>query len=407
MRSAGLMAIKDALRQAGGDVRVVGGAVRDGLLGRPVEDIDCATTLAPLALIDALRQAGIAFAPTGLAHGTVTAIVDRKGYEITTLRRDVRSIDGRHAEVVYTDDWQEDAARRDFTFNAMSLLDDGAVADFFGGFEDLKVRRVRFIGDPEARIREDSLRILRAFRFASFLSLSDGAAFIDEKGLAACADLAPLMANLSVERVWKETGALLRAPNPAPSIRLMVENGVMPHVLKEGASVLCLERMLKAEALFGLQEGRGARRLAALLNGDRTLCEGVAGRLRLSSHERDALVGIAILSDALSSKPDSAVLRNFFYDHGKERVADACCLSFALGRLTDLSFLEGPMQAWAVPPVFPLRGADLLERGVPSGIAMGKTLRDVEVWWRANDFAPDRRACLERALESIVIKTKE
>ena len=269
-----LRAVLDALPRA----RLVGGCVRDALADRPVADVDLATPDPPDDVIAALARAGLKSAPTGLQHGTVTAIADHRGFEVTTLRRDVAT-DGRHAEVAWTDDWQEDAARRDFTVNAMSMSRDGALFDYFGGADDLRDGRIRFVGDPAARIAEDYLRILRFFRFQARYGrhAPDGAT------LAALREGVDGLSILSPERIWSECKRILLAPDPAASLRLMAELGVLAAILPEVTGTAALERLIASGA-----PADPILRLAALAPGP-----GVADRWRLSTAERTALDALA------------------------------------------------------------------------------------------------------------------
>ncbi len=262
------------------EARVVGGAVRDTLAGRLVTEIDLATPREPEQVVHTLKAAGIRAVPTGLDHGTVTAVVDGRGFEITTLRRDVET-DGRHATVAFTDDWRADAARRDFTINALSMTRDGAVFDYFDGIADLRAGRVRFVGDPATRIAEDYLRILRFFRF--FSRYATGAA--DHAALSAIRAGVLGLGGLSAERVWSELSRILSAPDPCTAVGLMAELGVLAAVLPEGADPARLARLIAAGA-----PPDPLLRLAALLTGD-TLA--LAARLRLSVAERDRLAGFA------------------------------------------------------------------------------------------------------------------
>ena len=258
---------------------MVGGAVRDTLAGRAVADIDLATPRTPEQVTEALQAAGIRAVPTGLDHGTVTAVSDGRGFEVTTLRRDVET-DGRHAVVAFTDDWRADAARRDFTINAMSMTRAGEVFDYFGGIGDLRAGILRFVGDPATRIAEDYLRILRYFRFfARYCRRS-----ADPAALAAIRAGVPGLASLSVERVWSELARILSAPDPRPPSRLMAELGVLAAVLPEGADPARLARLVEAAA-----PADPLLRLAALLTGD---AAALAARLRLSASERDRLVAL-------------------------------------------------------------------------------------------------------------------
>ena len=259
---ADLAALVAALDPAGeGLVRWVGGAVRDTLLGLPVKDIDMATRLVPEAVVERLTAAGIRSVPTGIAHGTITALTGGGPVEITTLRRDV-STDGRHATIAFSDNWQEDASRRDFTINALYAdPGDGAISDFFGGLDDLAARRVRFIGDARARIAEDYLRILRYFRFQARY----GSEPADAEAESAIADLAAGLRGLSRERVGWEWMRLLAHPDPAATVRRMGDLGVLAHVLPE-ADPAALPPLIAAEQASGIAPDP-LRRLAALLPG--------------------------------------------------------------------------------------------------------------------------------------------
>ena len=291
-----LVAIMAALPEA----RLVGGCVRDALSGQRVSDVDLATPRRPEEVKAALERAGLRAAPTGLDHGTITAVSGGRGFEITTLRRDVET-DGRRAVVAFTDDWRQDAARRDFTINAMSMTRDGAVYDYFGGVADLAAARVRFVGDPATRIAEDYLRILRFFRFYARYHRGDP----DPVTLAAIRDGVSGLASLSAERVWAELVRILAAPDPGRAVSLMARLGVLDAVLPEGADPARLARLIASGA-----PPDPLLRLAAVLTGD---AEHLADRLRLSGAERTRLL-------ALRSPPwpdpqaDDAELRRMLAD---------------------------------------------------------------------------------------------
>ena len=278
------------------EARIAGGAVRDTLAKRPVADIDLATPRRPDQVVAALTEAGIRAVPTGIDHGTVTAVSDGRGFEITTLRRDVQT-DGRHAVVDFTDDWRADAARRDFTINALSMTRGGAVFDYFGGIGDLHAGVVRFVGDPARRIAEDYLRILRFFRFhARYASGPPDAAAV-----AAIRVGVPGLARLSAERVWSELARILAAPDPRGAVALMAELGVLAMVVPEGADPERLARVVAAGA-----PADPVLRLAALLVGD---AEAFAARLRLSSAERERLVALRAAPLARPDADDAALRR--------------------------------------------------------------------------------------------------
>ena len=352
--------------------RVVGGAVRDALLHRPVADIDMATPLPPGEAAAVLRAGGIKVVPTGLAHGTVTAVVDGRGFEITTLRQDVQT-DGRHAVVAFTADWRGDALRRDFTINAMSMTRDGSVFDYAGGLVDLRARRVRFVGDPATRIREDYLRILRYFRFQSRY----GSTPPDADTIAALRGGIPGLARLSIERVWMELRRILLAPDPVAGISLMAELGVLAAVAPE----------LDPAPLAALQ-ARGAPvdpilRLSAMLTGDPAA---FAERMKLSNEERDRLVRLRSVPVPAADADDDA-LRRLLADHLRDD-------------LIDRSWLAGTpavvrARLAALPqPVFPLQGRDVLHLGLAHGPQVGALLRTVRAWWMAGGAVADRATCL-------------
>ncbi len=367
---ADLAALVAALDPAGeGLVRYVGGAVRDTLLGIAVKDIDMATPLEPPAVIERLKAAGIRSVPTGLAHGTVTAVLEGGPVEITTLRRDV-STDGRHATVAFSTDWQEDAARRDFTINALYADPEGlTVHDYFGGLDDLAARRLRFIGAPQDRIREDYLRILRYFRFqARFGSLP-----ADPEAEAACSALAPGLKGLSRERIASELLMLLALPDPAPTVARMAELGILPVILPE-ANAAALPPLIAAEQAHAIAP-EALRRFAALLPADAAIAEQVGARLRLSIAQRKHLAAVCA-----RTVPEEAP-RPLAYRVGREAARD---------RLLIGAQSIAPLAGWDVPK-FPLKGGMIVARGVSAGPDVARILRAVEARWVAEGFPNDAR----------------
>jgi poly(A) polymerase len=364
---------------------VVGGAVRDALLGRKVGDIDLATTLPPEHVMDILAKAGFKTVPTGIAHGTITAVVDHIGYEITTLRRDVET-DGRHAQVAFTDNWREDAARRDFTFNALYVDAERNLYDYFNGVEDAKAGRVRFIGDARARIREDVLRILRFFRFYAFFGKGDA----DAEALAACRELANLIPNLSAERIAHEFTKLLAAENPLPALQLMNDCGVTRQFLPEVSDLSRLYALLETEKRYGIAP-MALVRFAATLPSDGKIASAVAARLKLSNRDAETLRGLAELPNLLRDNRTPAALRRMINQYGKENCRAAMLLN---GR--EISDALATIAAWE-SPVFPIKGEDIVKLGLPQGPRIGEILRAVEKWWISGDFRADRTACLEQA----------
>ncbi|MFV0624606.1 CCA tRNA nucleotidyltransferase [Sphingomonas sp. ac-8] len=366
----GLTELAEALGGDAGDARFVGGAVRDTLLGMPVADLDVATRHAPQDVLARLKVAGIRAVPTGLQHGTITAVLESGPVEVTTLRRDVAT-DGRHATVAFTDDWREDAARRDFTMNALYAdMTGGGITDYFDGIADLRAGRVRFIGDPLRRIAEDHLRILRFFRFlARFGDVPD------PEGLAACVARANDLMALSRERVADELLKLLVARSAVETVRLMQTQGIFVPVLPEidAAQVDRFERLAAREAASGVAPD-AIRRLVALVPGD--ALDSIGARLKLSNAQRKRLA-LAADTDGTGSP------RALAYRIGQEGAIDRLLLSDdgeAAAAIADLS-------DW-VRPQFPLTGGALVARGIGKGPDVARTLRHIEDQWIAEGF-PD------------------
>lgn len=354
------------------NLRWVGGAVRDTLLGAPVKDVDAATPLRPASVIDRCRAAGIRVAPTGVDHGTVTAVLEDGPVEVTTLRRDVAT-DGRRATVAFADDWREDAARRDFTINALYVHPETLeISDWFGGLADLEARRVRFIGEAEARIREDHLRILRFFRFHARFGNAP-----DAEALAACAALAGALKGLSRERIGGELLALLALPDPAETVRLMAAAGVLAVVLPEAREreLLALERLGESERKQGAAPDP-LRRLAALVPAVPALAEAVAARLRLSRQQRARLVCAA---ERRADDRDNP--RALAYREGLACARDRLLLA---GEDTAL------LAKWEVPQ-FPLKGGQIVARGVAAGPEVARIMQAVEKRWVEEGFPGSER----------------
>ena len=367
--------------------RLVGGVVRDLLAGRRVADIDMAIPLPPEQVMASLRAAGVVAVPTGLSHGTVTAVVEGQPCEITTLRRDVQT-DGRHAVVVWTDDWQQDAARRDFTINALFLDQAGRLYDWFGGQEDLRAGCVRFVGDAQSRIEEDALRILRFFRFQA--RYGTGAPTSDT--LAVIAQRANLLAGLSVERVWSELRQILALPQVMPVMRLMAQAGVLAVILPEGVT---LERLA---ALESCQPPADALlRLAALTKAPAAL----ATRLKLSRAETARLRCIARAGApdgplARLKDDDTApdILRNLLVDAPPDCLMAGLWLCQAQNPAAAQVFVALRQRLSALDvPVFPLAGRDALAMGVAPGPAVGKVILQVKQWWRQGGCTASAQAC--------------
>jgi poly(A) polymerase len=358
------------------EARIAGGAVRDTLAKHKVADIDLATPRRPEQVIAALNQAGIRAVPTGIDHGTVTAVSGGRGFEVTTLRRDVLT-DGRHAVVDFTDDWRADAARRDFTMNALSMTRDGAVFDYFGGIGDLHAGLVRFVGDPATRIAEDYLRILRFFRFHARYASGPP----DGPAVAAISAAVPGLARLSAERVWSELVRILAAPDPREAVALMARLGVLAAVISEGADPARLARLVAAAA-----PADPLLRLAALLAGDPVA---FAARLRLSAAERERLV--ALRSTPLAHPAaDDATLRRLLADTDPALLVDRTWLEGETG--PEWPALRARLASMP-RPVFPLEGRDVLALGLPPGPHVGTLLREVREWWLQGGCRADAAAC--------------
>ena len=374
-----------ALTAEGDEARFVGGCVRDALVGRNIRDIDIATPLSPQRVTELLKKAGLKAVPTGIDHGTITAVADKTGVEVTTLRLDVET-DGRRAKVEFTDDWKADAARRDLTINALFADAEGKVHDYFGGLEDLAAGRVRFVGDPRQRIIEDYLRLLRFFRFHADYAT---AAF-DDAAVAAAKELAPNLKSLSGERLRQETLRLLIARRGPEVWGDMLSLGIVQHYLPWATSLDRLRTVVELEQSHRLAPDP-IRRLAALTM---TGCgREVAECLKLSRAEGDRIIELDATRDPFDAASPQAVRRQI-YAHGNDGARDRLLLDWAdrIDRAAGESALT-VIESWPRPR-FPLKGADLVKLGLPEGPRVGEILGKAETWWIERDFAPDRAACL-------------
>jgi poly(A) polymerase len=385
MRDPAALAVMAALEAARpGAARYVGGAVRNALTGHPVQDVDIATSLTPDAVTTALQAAGIKAVPTGVDHGTVTAVADRRPFEITTLRHDVET-DGRRAVVAFTESWQEDAARRDFRLNALYADPDGTIHDFHGGVDDALAGRIVFIGEARDRIIEDYLRILRFYRFHAWY----GRGPLDAEGQAACAALKGGMSQLSAERVWKELKKLLAAPDPSEALTAMSEAGVLAAILPAPADpALALAAIpLTADPLL---------RAAALIGADAGAATALSDAMKVSKAERARLE--AACAAPLAPGLPGSELRAAVWRNGADAAADRLALGAAAGRgqADALDADLAAIRAWQ-PPAFPLKAADLIAAGYERGPVLGETLRRLENDWIASDFTLDRDQLLARA----------
>jgi poly(A) polymerase len=373
-----LRRVVEALRLDGKPPRIVGGAVRDALLAIDVADVDLATPLVPEEVIERLESAHIKAVPTGIEHGTVTAVCDSRTFEITTLRRDV-STDGRRATVEFSTDWKEDAARRDFTINALSADPETLeIFDYFDGLVDLKNRHIRFIGDAEQRIAEDHLRILRLFRFHARF----GKGAIDTEALAAAAKHASKLMALSRERIADELRKLLSVSSPAGAVRAMLDAGIfayfLPEVLPNSGDIL--SDLHGRETIAGVVPS-AARRLGAMLPADPVMVDKIAARLKLSNRMRADLVQLA------ANRATGKTARQLAYSVGLENARDIVLLSYADDRWAqELDSLDG----WSVPEL-PIKGGELIDKGLRAGPVVARTLQAIEAQWLAESFPPKAR----------------
>jgi len=379
------------LDRDGEEARVVGGAVRNTLLGEPVGDIDLATTAVPREVMRRAEAAGFKPVPTGIEHGTVTIVVDSRPFEVTTLREDVETF-GRHAKVAFGRDWRSDAQRRDFTMNALYAGRDGTVHDYVGGFADLAARRVRFIGDPARRIAEDYLRILRFFRFHAAYGQAGPP---DAEGLAACIAARAGLDTLSRERVRMEMLKLMVATHAVPTLAVMTETGLLESVLGGVPVLASFANMMKLEAGLGLPPD-AVRRLGALGVNVGEDAERLRERLRLANAEYERIAAMADSWRNITVATPAQDARALLYRLGPETYTDRVLLAWS--RAWNESVGDSGWRALAIlpqqwtAPAFPLRAADLMARGVVRGPALGAALRAAEAAWIAQGFPTDAAA---------------
>ena len=397
-----LQAVFDALEQEGDTARVVGGAVRNTLLGVPVSDIDIATTAEPATVIRRVEAAGLKAVPTGVDHGTVTVVSEGRAFEVTTLREDVET-HGRHATVRFGRNWQHDAERRDFTMNALYAARDGALFDPVGGLPDLAARRVRFIGEAERRIREDYLRILRFFRFHA----QYGEGPPDAEGLAAVARLKDGLAGLSAERIGMEMRKLVGARGAVATLEAMLDAGIMPQVLVPQGGLAPFKALRALDGL-GANTREPALALAALSEGGEAELDALADRLRLSNAERRRMKAARLAADMAQGKLGSAepeavrlAALELLYRHGREAACDGVLLAAAeAGLAAEDVGLRALLEAVAAldVPRLPVTGGDLTKAGVAPGPKVGEGLRLAESRWIDSGFALDRAALISAVL---------
>ena len=417
LRAPETLAVLDALTAKGTEVRFVGGCVRDALANRSPQDalsgavsgdVDLATPDPPETVVQLLQDAGIKAIPTGIEHGTITALIGDKKFEVTTLRHDVET-DGRRATVAFTDDWIADAGRRDLTINALSVTPDGDVYDHYEGISDLAHGRIRFVGIAGERITEDVLRLLRFFRFYGLF----GRPPPDPDALAACRIHADKLPGLSGERVRDELFKIMLVSDPAELAVMMRGLGVFDHILMEAGDVgrLRMTAWLESRAIkIATVAPNSLRRLAALIDTDAEGAEAVATRLRLSN--RQTLRLVTLVAPPVEITPDigGPAIHRALHRLGTEVVRDLTLLAWARELAITPRLPTGRTQAWISlledcddwqEAVFPLTGEDVMGMGVTEGPRIGALMADVEDWWEGGDFTADRNACLDK-LQSLL-----
>jgi poly(A) polymerase len=388
LREGAVARLLTLLNRDGEEARVVGGAVRNTLLKLPVAEIDVATTALPEEVVRRVQAAGGKAVPTGIEHGTITAIIDHHPVEVTTLREDVETF-GRKARVVFGRDWRADAERRDFTINGLSVAPDGQVHDYVGGLADIAARRVRFIGEAQRRIEEDYLRILRFFRFHAHF----GAGPPDPAGVHACILGRSGFETLSRERVRTEMLKLLLAARATPTLAVMAETGLLGMVLGGVPHLASFENMIKVEATLGLKAD-AVRRLGALAVWVEEDAERLTDRLRLSNAESERL----LMLDRwwrIAPQSDAKAARALLYQLGSASFADRVLVAWSRSEAgaADAAWhqLASLPQRWPAP-VFPLKAADFMNLGIAAGPPLGAAMRAAEAAWIAADFPADRAA---------------
>lgn len=402
LRSKPLQALFAALNRDGGEVRVVGGAVRNTLLGTKVSDVDLATTHLPEQTVRLAKEAGFKPVPTGIEHGTITVVVQGQPFEVTTLRKDIET-NGRHAKVAFGTDWKTDAERRDFTINALYATADGGVIDYVGGLADIETKTLRFIGDAEERIREDYLRILRFFRFFAWY----GSGRPETDGLRASARLKDGLNQLSAERVWSELKKLLSAPDPSRAMLWMRQSGVLSAILPESEKwgIDAIHGLVRAEADLDWQVD-ALLRLESIVPPDAARMTELGKRLKMSNAERARLEAWA-RADAIKSETSEQALKKLIYRGSSQAVADRIRLAYASARQEAAASDEAMIRAGGYsrlldavekyePLVFPVTGGDLLSLGIEKGPGLGEALRGLETLWIDSGFSLDREALLDK-----------
>jgi poly(A) polymerase len=389
--------IFSAISARGHQVRAVGGAVRDALLGRAVRDVDFSTTALPETVMELALEAGLKAIPTGLDHGTVTVVAEDHAFEVTTLRKDVETF-GRRAKIAYTDDWAADAGRRDFTINALYVDADGTLHDPLGGHGDIEKRNIRFIGDARERVREDYLRILRFFRFHAELEKEE----FDARGLKACVLEQAGLNLLSAERVRSELLRLLRADGAIKALWKMFDHGLLVQILGGVPYFSSLDRMIAIEKELGMDPDE-ALRLASLAVEVVEDAERLTDRLRLSKMEKLHLVQASDYREVSSGMDDMDIRRELF-SRGPVGCRNTALMSWAKSgdAVSDAGWqrLVAATSEISVP-VFPLKGSDIVQLGVPQGAEVGRILKKIEERWQTDGFTAGKTELLEIANELV------
>ncbi len=388
MRDPAAWRVMDALNRDGVQALFVGGCVRDAVLGRTLGDMDIATVHTPVEATALLEAAGLKVVPTGIDHGTLTAVAEGRPFEVTTLRRDVETF-GRRATVAFTKDWKEDAERRDFTINTLLADMDGKVFDPLGrGLEDAKAGRILFVGDPETRIAEDYLRILRFFRFHTHYGRGEP----DAAALRACKKMASHLGGLSRERVTAEFLRILAAENPADIVETMISCNCTMDLVGPDYTAARLVRLADLQSLYNAPDiwsrllvltGQGDDRMQVLRN-----------RLILAKRDYDRIQDIKKAANELLA-PSQAVVKKAVYLYGNDIALHALLFTASAGTAVPDNVIA-IARTWQAP-VFPLSGTDLKQTGIPEGPELGRILKETECWWIAQDYLPNKTACLKQA----------
>ncbi|MBS4772775.1 MAG: CCA tRNA nucleotidyltransferase [Proteobacteria bacterium] len=380
------------VKRHGGVLRFVGGAVRDALKNIEGGDLDLATDLSPDELVEACTEEGLKTVAIGIKFGTVGVIIDDSLLEVTSLRRDVKT-DGRHAEVEFTDNWEEDASRRDLTINAVYADEKGNVFDYYNGIEDLEKGCVRFIGSAAQRIKEDYLRILRFFRFYSRF----GVGAPDKKALAACVENREGLKNLSMERIKEELFKLLLTPKAAETIRIMQDNGIMSYVMPEAKAIDNLAFIKKLLDDKDVPD-KALLYFFTLYQPDAALAENLAVRMKFSKREKQKFVRWAERKVTLAELSNELSVQKLMYETDKEFCREMFLLIIARNQEAIPYFWEKYLTINDISaPEFPLRGKDIIEQGVANPQAIGSILRELENQWLDSNFTLSKSQLLENA----------